>query len=107
MFVKFFELVASRSKIFAGIELFGLLNKHSTDGGGHGQTSVGVDIDLADGRFGGSSELIFGNADRIFQLATILVDFGYYILWNTGRTVKNNGKPGIRFSISARMSSLI
>ena len=46
--VKFLQLFTRRAQIVAGIKFTGLLNEYLADGSCHGQTSVAVDIDLAD-----------------------------------------------------------
>ena len=61
-------------QVLAGIEVGRMLGKVLADGGGHGQTQVGVDVDLADGAAGGLTELILGHADGAGHIAAVLVD---------------------------------
>lgn len=46
--IQLFKLLTCRSEIFPGVELLRVLDKYLTDSGRHGQTSVAVDIYLAD-----------------------------------------------------------
>ncbi len=95
--IKFLQFIASRSKILTRIEFFGLRPQYSSHGGCHRQTTVGIDIDLANRRFGCLAELLFGNADRVFQFAAIFVDFIHILLRNGRRAMKYNGKSRYTF----------
>ena len=65
-----------------GVELTGFVMEHLTDGGGHGQTGVGVDVDFANGALGGLAELLFGDTDGIGEFAAELVDGLHIFLGN-------------------------
>ena len=72
--VEFLHFVASRTEVFAGVEFGGLLVEDATDGGGHGQTGVRVDVDLADSALGGLTKLLLRDTYSVRKLATVLVD---------------------------------
>ena len=82
MLVEFLHFVAGRAEVFAGVELTGFVMEHLTDGGGHGQTGVGVDVDFANGALGGLAELLFGDTDGIGEFAAELVDGLHIFLGN-------------------------
>ena len=50
-----------RLEILAGVELVGVLIEELTDGAGHGQAQIGVNVDLAHGAAGSLAQLLFGN----------------------------------------------
>lgn len=56
------------------IKLGGLSTKILRFAGGHRQTAVRVDVDLADGAFGGLAELLFGARYGILQRTAVRVD---------------------------------
>ena len=56
----------------------------------HRETRVGVDVDLADGRGGRLAELLFRNADRVGELAAVLVDRVNLFLRDGGGAVKDD-----------------
>ena len=68
---QFLDGGAGGLQVLAGIELVGMLTEELTDRAGHGQTQVGVDVDLADGAAGGLTELLLGNAHRVGHLAAV------------------------------------
>ena len=65
-----------------------------TDGGGHGQTQVAINIDLADGHFGGVAQHFLGDADGIGHLAAEAVDGLDIRLDDGGSTVQHDGEAG-------------
>ena len=81
MNVKFLHVVASWSQILAWVELGGFLGEGFADGGGHGQTAVRVDVDLADCALGCLAELFLWDTDSGFQAATVFVDGVDLFLW--------------------------
>ena len=72
--VKFLHVVASRAEVFAGVEFAWFLKEYATNGGGHGQTAVRVNVDFADSALGGLAELLFGDTDGIGKLTAKHVD---------------------------------
>ena len=74
MLVEALHLVASRAEVFTRVEFGGLFGEDLAHGGGHSQTAVGVDINLAYGALGGLAELLFGDTDGIGELAAVLID---------------------------------
>ena len=71
-----------------------MLVEELPDGAGHGQTQVGVDVDLADSALSGLAELLLGDADGIRHLAAVGVDHLHIVLGNGGGAVEHNGEPG-------------
>ena len=65
-----------------------------TDGSGHGQTQIGVDVDLADGQAGGLTQLLLRHADGVGHLAAVVVDHLHIVLRDGGRTVQHDGEAG-------------
>ena len=65
MHVEFLHLVAGGTQVLAGVELAGLLVEDLAHGGGHGETAVAVDVDLADGALGGFAELFLGDTHGV------------------------------------------
>ena len=84
MHVELLHLVAGRAEVFARVELAGLLVEDPADGCGHGQTAVGVDVDLAHCALGGLAELLLGDTDSVGKLAAMLVDHVDIFLGNAG-----------------------
>ena len=88
------DMVTGGGEVLTGVKVVGMLGHVLTDGGGHGQTQVAVDIDLADGHLGGVAQHLLGDADGIGHLAAEAVD-GFNIgLNDRGRTVQNDGEAG-------------
>ena len=71
-----------------------MLVKVLTDGSGHCEAKIGVDIDLADCHGGGLAELILGNAYRTGHLAAVFVYQLDKLLRNGRRAMKNNREAG-------------
>ena len=94
MLIELLHVVASGSEVLAGVELTGLLNEDLADGSGHGQTRVGVDVDLANGRCGSLAELFFGDTHCVGELTTVLVDGVHFFLGHRRRTVEHDGECG-------------
>lgn len=82
MLVEFLHLVAGRAEVFARVELTGLGGEHLADSGCHGQTAVGVDVDLANIHLGSLAELFLGDADGVGQFAAVFVDHVHIFLGN-------------------------
>ena len=81
-------------EILARVELVGMLVEELTDGAGHGQTQVGVDVDLADGELGSLTQLILGHADGVGHLAAVLVDHLDVLLRDGGGAVQHDREAG-------------
>ena len=56
-------------EVLAGVELVGVLVEELTDGAGHGQTQVGVDVDLTHRAPGGLTQLLLGDTHGVGHLA--------------------------------------
>ena len=65
-----------------------------TDGAGHGQTQIGVDVDLADRSSGSLTQLLLRNTNGIGHLAAMLIDHLHILLRYGRRTVQNDGEAG-------------
>ena len=92
MDVELLHVVAGGTQVLAGVELGGFGGEDLADGGGHGQTRVGVDVDLADGALGGLAKLLLGNAHGSLQRTAVLVDRLDFLLGNRRRTVQHDGE---------------
>ena len=92
MDVELLHVVAGRTQVLAGVELCGLRGEDLTDGGGHGQTRVGVDVDLADGALGSLTQLLLGNTYGSFQRTAVLVDRVDLLLGYGRRSVEHDGE---------------
>ena len=89
VYVEFLHLVAGGTQVLAGVELAGLLVEDLAHGGGHGETAVAVDVDLADGALGGFAELFLGDTYSIGQFAAVGVDDVNILLRNGAGAVEN------------------
>ena len=89
-----FDVCTSRLQIFSGVELVGMLVEELTDGTGHSQTEVRVDVDLTNSGSGSLAELLLGNTDSAGHCTAVLVDHLNVVLGNGGRTVQNDGETG-------------
>ena len=89
-----FDVVASRREILTRVEVIRMLNEMFADTGSHRKAKVGVDVDFADSGFRGFAELIFGNADSVFQVAAVVVDDFDVFGNDRGRAVKDNREAG-------------
>ena len=72
----------------------GVLREILADGRGHRKARVAVDVDLADRALCRFAELFFGNADRVRELAAVLVDRVDFVLRDGGRTVEDDREAG-------------
>ena len=64
------------------------------DAGGKGEADVRVDVDFADGAAGGLTELLFRDADGVFEGAAGRVDLADVFLRNGGRAVEDDREAG-------------
>ena len=92
--VHLLHVLASGLEILTGIEVTGVLVEVLADGGGHGETAVGVDVDLADGALGGFAELLLGDTYGIGEFATVGVDGVNLVLGYAAGTVEYDGETG-------------
>ena len=74
-------------EILSGIEVLRVLREIFPDVSGHGQTNIGIDVDLADGKLCCVAKLILGDTDRIGHVAAICVHHLDKLLRNGGRSV--------------------
>ena len=82
MDVHLLHVLASGLQILTRIEVVGMLSQILTNGSGHGQTAVRVDVDLADSALRSLTQLLFGNTYCIGQVAALLVDGVHLVLRN-------------------------
>ena len=94
MDVHLLHFLAGRLEVLAGIEVARVLSKILADGAGHGQTAVGVDVDLADGALGGLAELLLGDTDSVRQVTAVLVAHVDILLRDGGRAVEDDREAG-------------
>ena len=59
------DSLAGGLQVLPGIEVIGMLGEVLADVAGHGQTDVGVDVDLAHGQLGSLTQLLLGDACKI------------------------------------------
>ena len=94
---EFFDISATGREVLARVKVFGILHEVFADTCSQSEAEVGVDIDFADSRFSRFAELVFGNADCVFEFAAVVVD-DFNILRDNGRcAVKNNRETGDLF----------
>jgi len=86
------KVVTSVSEVLTRIVVIGMLNKVLTDSSSHGKTTIGIDVNLADGALDSLADLVLGNTNSVLNLATELVDGLHMLLRNRGRTVENDGE---------------
>ena len=92
--VHLLHVLASGLEILTRIEVTGVLVEVLADGGGHGETAVGVDVDLADCALGGFTELLLGDTYGIGEFATVGVDGVNLVLGDAAGTVEYDGEAG-------------
>ena len=90
----FLDVVAGGLEVLARIEVIRMLDEVGADGAGHGQTQIGVDVDLADRAAGSLTQLLLGDADRVGHAAAVGVDHLDEFLRNGGRAVQNDREAG-------------
>ena len=81
-------------QILSGIEHFRFVEQHLTNAGGHSQTQVGIDVDLADRGLSGAAQHILRNADGVCQISAVLLNNLYILLRYGGCSVKHDGESG-------------
>ena len=87
---EFLHGLAGGPEILAGIELLGLGHEHLADRSRHGQTQVGVDVDLGATHAAGHFDVGLGHTGGLFaEVATVLVDLLGEILGNRGGSVQH------------------
>ena len=94
MHVEFLHALAGGLEIFAGVKLCGLLGEGLADCGGHSETAVAIDVDLADCALGGLAELLLGDADGLLEGATVSVDGIDLFLRHGAGAVEDDGEAG-------------
>ena len=94
VFDEFFDVRSCGFEIFSRVEFGGIVVEEFSDRSGHCKTEVGVDVDLADGKLCGFTQLFFGNADSVGHLAAVVVDHLYVFLRNGRGSVENDGEAG-------------
>jgi len=88
------EVVTSVGEVLTRIVVLGVLDKVLADSSSHGETTIRVDVDLADGALDSLADLVLGDTDGVLDLATELVDGLDVLLRNRGRAVENDGEAG-------------
>ena len=71
MLIKLFQRVAGWSQVFARIEFSRLCREYFSNGPGHCQAAVGVNVDFADRAAGSIAQLFFVDANRVFNLSAV------------------------------------
>ena len=88
------DVGAGGLEVLARVEVIRMLVEVGADRAGHGQTQVGIDVDLADGQLSGMAQLLFRHADGVGHVAAVLVNHLHILLGHGGRAVGAN-KQGI------------
>jgi len=88
------QVVTSVGEVLTRIVVLGVFDKVLTDSSSHGETTIRVDVDLADSALDSLTDLVLGDTDGVLDLATILVDGLNVLLRNRRRTVENDGEAG-------------
>ena len=81
-------------RYWRGVKISRMLGQVLAHGCGHGQTQVGVDVDLADSHLGSLSEHLLRNTDGAGHIAAVLVDLGDKFLRHRRSAVQNDGETG-------------
>src|SRR5690554_5912107 len=90
--VHLLQLFTCWSEVLARVELAWLLREHLADDTGHSQSSITVDVDLANSTGSCPAKLLLWNANGVFELATILLDHLNVLLGYRGGSVQNDGE---------------
>ena len=72
--VHFLHILTGGLQILTRIEVSRMLSQVLADGSGHGQTRVGVDVDLADSALRSLTQLLLGDTDSGLEMTSKLVD---------------------------------
>ena len=94
MHVELLELLTGDREVLTGVEVVGVLDKVLADSGGHGESAIAIDVDLADSAADGLADLSLGDTDGVVELAAVLVDGGDVLLRDRGGTVHDDGEAG-------------
>jgi len=86
------DVCTGRLQVLTRIKLRGVVIEELADGAGHGQTQIGVNVDLADSHGSGLAQLLGRNTDSVRHVAAVLVDHLHVLLRNGRRTVQNDGE---------------
>jgi len=90
--VKSDKIVTSIGEVLTRIVVLGVLNKVLTDSSSHSETTIRVDVDLANSALDSLTDLVLRNTNGVLDLATVLVDGLNVLLRNRRRTVENDGE---------------
>ena len=94
MDVELLHRLARRSEVLARVEVLWMLGEVLADRRRHREARVGVDVDLAHRALRRLAELLLGNADRVGELAAVLVDRVDVLLRDAGRAVEDDREAG-------------
>ena len=92
MLVEVFHPVAGGAEIFTWVELGGFLGQGLSDGSGHSQAAVAVDVYLAHSALRSLTQLLFGNTHCLLQGTAVGVDDVHILLWHRARAVQHDGE---------------
>lgn len=87
----FFYCISGWFQVVSWVEVGRILVKGFSDGTGHGQSDIGVDIDLAYGHGGCFAEHIFRYAFGTKDFAAVLIAFFHKFRNDGGSAVENDG----------------
>ena len=92
VFVELLERLTSWTEVLTWVKFSWVFSEDLTYSSGHSQTTIRVDVDLADGALRSLTELLFGDTDSILEGTTELVDRSDFVLRYAGRTVEYDGE---------------
>jgi hypothetical protein len=94
MLYQLLDVSTSGLQVLTRIEVRRILIEVLTDGTGHSQTQIGVDVDLAYSMSGSLTQLLLRDTNSIGHLAAVLVDHLYILLRNGRRTMEYDREAG-------------
>ena len=84
------DVGAGGFQVLTGVEMIGMLVEVLTNGAGHGQAQVRVDVDLADGELSHMTQLLLRHANGARHRAAVSIDHLDVVLRDGRRAVQND-----------------
>ena len=97
---EFFDVRAAGREILARVKVVGMLHEVFTNTSRQSKAQVRVDIDFADCGLCSFAELVFGNADSVFELSAVIVD-DFDIFGDNGACAVKDNREGYRSAVRA------
>ena len=86
------DCLASRFQILTGVKVCRMFHQVFTNGSGHCQTQVSIDVDFANAKGTSFQKHVFGNALCTVKFAAVFITFFYESGDNGGSTMENQGE---------------